>query len=71
MYAGKTLFKPDVKELVNKAIIDDKELNNPINCIKMARLLRLMKKHKKAFEIIDKGIKSVRCSGCFYGKHRY
>lgn len=66
MYAGKTLFKPDVKELVNKAIIDDKELNNPINCIKMARLLRLMKKHKKAFEIIDKGIKSVRCSGCFY-----
>jgi len=60
------LFKPDVRELVNKAMIGDKDLNNPINCIKMARLLRVMKKHKKAFEIIDRGIKSIRCSGCFY-----
>lgn len=64
--AKKTLFKPDVRELVNKAMIGDKDLNNPINCIKMARLLRVMKKHKKAFEIIDRGIKSIRCSGCFY-----
>ncbi len=62
----KTLLKTDIKPYVNKAMMEDKELDNPVNCIKMARLLRIMEKYKSALAVIDKGIKLVRCSGCFY-----
>ena len=62
----RTLFKSDIKPYLNKAIIEENKLNNPVDLIKMARLHKALKKYKKACEYADRAIKSVRCSGCFY-----
>lgn len=62
----RTLFKPDVSELVKRALIRPENMNTPIDYIKMARLNRVEKKPKEAIKIIDRGLKIKRCTGCFY-----
>lgn len=61
----RTFFKPDVKPYINKVLSEDK-FNSPMDLIKMVRLNKALKKYKKALELADKTLKSVRCSGCFY-----
>lgn len=64
----RTLFKPDIRLYVEKAIVKVDSKDNPRNYIKMSRLNRSLKKPKVAMEIIDRGLKVKRCAGCFYGK---
>lgn len=66
--AKKSFFKPDVRELVKKAIIPPEQMRLPDDYVKMARLNRVLKKYTEAIKIIDKAIKMKRCRGCFYGK---
>ncbi len=68
MLAKRTFFKPDVRSLTAKAMIPLNQINTPMDYIKMARLFRVLKKTKESVEMIQKGLKCRRCSGCFYGK---
>lgn len=68
MLAKKTLFKPDIKEYVKRAIISLDNMRSPVNYIKMSVLNRVLKKYKEAFKIIEHAINMRRCRGCFYEK---
>lgn len=64
----KTLFKPDIRVYVERATIPDKDMNTPMQYIKMARLYRVTKKAKNAIAVANEGLRHLRCSGCFYGE---
>lgn len=64
----KNPLRQDLKKLVQRAIINPAEMTNPMAYIKMARLNRVLKKHREALSIIDKALEIKRCSGCFYGR---
>ncbi len=62
----RTLFKPDIREYIKKALIAPEDMQTPIDYINMAKLNRLEKKLKEALKIIDRGLKIKRCAGCYY-----
>ncbi len=62
----RTLFKPDIKEYIKKALVAPEDMETPIDYINMAKLNRLDKKLKEALKIIERGLKIKRCTGCFY-----
>ena len=64
----KGFLKPDIKRYVERATIAKEKMYCPVQYIKMARLLRVMKKYQEAVEVIDRGIKIRRCMNCFYSK---
>lgn len=66
--AKRTLFKPDIKEYVKRAIIPLENMRLPVHYIKMSVLNRVLKKYKEAFKIIEHAINMRRCRGCFYEK---
>lgn len=62
----KTLFKPDIRSLIDKAVILESEQKGPIDYIKMARLYRVTRKIDKAMEMVNRCLEEKRCGGCFY-----
>ena len=64
----KSLFKPDIKPYMQKAVINDHDMQSPLEYVKMASLSRITKKYKDALAILNRGLKIKRCVGCFYGK---
>ncbi|MBR1815645.1 MAG: tetratricopeptide repeat protein [Lachnospiraceae bacterium] len=65
-YSKKTLFKPDMKNEIKKALEIGEKAKTIVDYIKLARLYRVTKKYKLAVETINKGVSRFRCYGCFY-----
>ncbi|MBQ8923820.1 MAG: tetratricopeptide repeat protein [Lachnospiraceae bacterium] len=65
-YSKKSLFKPDMKDEIKKAIELGDKAKFIVDYIKLARLYRVTKKYKLAVDTINKGISRFRCYGCFY-----
>ncbi len=62
----RTLFKPDIKDFIEKAVIQEKEIKGPIDYIKMARLYRVTRKFDKAMKMVNMCLDEKRCGGCYY-----
>ncbi|MBQ9610421.1 MAG: tetratricopeptide repeat protein [Lachnospiraceae bacterium] len=65
-YSKKTLFKPDMKNEIKKALELGTKTKTIVDYIKLARIYRVTKKYKLAVETINKGVSQIRCYGCFY-----
>ena len=62
----KSLIKPNVTSLVEKAEELEKNVDSPYTVVKLMRLYRVLGRYREAIETAGKGLNMKNCIGCAY-----